>query len=233
MCGRFVLQHDSLEIADRFGVSLIECPDIKKSYNIAPTDKVAVVIEDGVKKLVQVRWGLIARWTGAPQPRAGMINARAETLASKASFREAFLSQRCLVVADGFFEWRKDGTRKTPIYIKLKSGDPFGFAGLYEDSLTADRENCRTCTIITTEPNELMSAIHNRMPVILPREAEDDWLDPNNVSYDELLGLLKPYPAAEMEAYQVSRRVNSVRNNDPSLIEPAVEDEPYTPSLFD
>ena len=151
-----------------------------------------------------------------------MINARAETLAEKASFKNAYKRRRCLVLADGFYEWKKEGDNtKTPVYIRLASGEPFAFGGLWEMWQTAE-DFILSCTIITTSPNELTAQIHNRMPLILPREAYEQWLDPAERTPDQLNGLLKPYPAELMTAYPVSKLVNSPKNDSPVLIEPAV-----------
>jgi putative SOS response-associated peptidase YedK len=215
MCGRFIRSQSIPRIAQEFGVAEISC-DLGPSYNIAPTQKVAVVITDGVKKLVPVRWGLVPSWAKEISIGSKMINARAETITEKASYRNAFKRRRCLVVADGFYEWQHVGDSKRPVYIRLKSGKPFGFAGLYEVWKSPEGDAITTCTIITTEANELMSPIHARMPVIIPRQDQDLWLNPET---KEPGLLLKPYPAEEMEAYPVSKRVNSPKNNSPLCIE--------------
>jgi putative SOS response-associated peptidase YedK len=152
-----------------------------------------------------------------------MINARSETLASKRSFQSAYSHKRCLVLADGFYEWRKEPGRKvkTPFYIRLKSGDPFAFAGLWSSWRAPDQQNILSCTIITTSPNELLRPIHDRMPVILPREAYEQWLDPGKQSPGQLDCWLKPYPASQMTAYPVSTLVNNPRNDSPDCIVPA------------
>lgn len=149
-----------------------------------------------------------------------MINARAETLNEKPSFRTAFKKHRCLIVADGFYEWRKEGKAKTPMYFHLKSKRPFGIAGLYDIRTSPEGKQISTCTIITTGPNEPMKPIHNRMAVIIPKAQEALWLDP--VTQDErlLLSMLKPYDSHEMEAYDESQIVNSPRNNSPECIKP-------------
>ena len=149
-----------------------------------------------------------------------MINARAETVAEKPSFRRALQKRRCLVLADGFYEWRKEGKKKTPMYITLKSHEPFGFAGLWETWKSPEGEAIHSCTLITTTPNALMESIHNRMPVILPRDAEAQWLDRAIEDPERLLPLLAPYSAADMDAYTVSLAVNSPRNDSPVCIEP-------------
>jgi putative SOS response-associated peptidase YedK len=208
------------EIAREFEVSDVSA-DLDPSYNIAPTQQVAVVIDEGVRRLVPVQWGLVPSWAKDPSVGNKMINARAETITEKASYRNAFKKRRCLVVADGFYEWQKTGDGKRPIYIRLKSGKPFGFAGLYEVWEPPEGEALTTCTIITTEANELMKPIHDRMPVIVPKEKQDLWLDPGVKDQESLLDLLKPYPAVDLEAYPVSRRVNSPANNSPDCIKPA------------
>ena len=226
MCGRCTLYTVVQEILERFKVKQSEIP-FKPSYNIYPSHPVLAVIKDeaGERQIKEFIWGLVPPWS--PEPVEGIPNARAEGVDVKSSFRGAFRKRRCLVAADGFYEWRKSGKTKTPMYIRLKSGKPFGFAGLYEvwkpkpDS--ALQHEVATCTIITTEPNELMKPIHNRMPVILPEKAEDLWLDPKIDNIPTLRSLLRPYPEDEMEAYEVSTFVNSPRNNTPECIAPVGE----------
>jgi putative SOS response-associated peptidase YedK len=220
MCGRFTRSTPIPAIAKEFGVSEVSC-DLGPSYNIAPTQQVAAVIIDGVKQLVPVRWGLVPSWAKDLSVGNRMINARSETITEKASYRNAFKKRRCLVVADGFYEWQKVGDGKRPVFIRLKSGRPFGFAGLYEVWGPPEGDSVTTCTIITTEANELMKPVHDRMPVIIPKEKEDLWLDPEVKDQERLIDLLKPYPADQMEAYPVSRRVNSPSNNSPDCIKPA------------
>ena len=217
MCGRFTRSQSSQAIAEAFGVEEV-VGDLRPSYNIAPTQKVAVVITDGVKRLVPVRWGLVPSWAKDLSMGSKLINARAETITEKASYRNAFKKRRCLVVADGFYEWQNVGESRRPVYIHLKSGKPFGFAGLYEMWQPPEGEAITTCTIITTEANDLMRPIHERMPVIIPRAHQDQWLDPSVADREQLLDMLKPYPAAEMEAYPVSKRVNSPSHNSPDCI---------------
>jgi putative SOS response-associated peptidase YedK len=217
MCGRFTRSQSIQAVAEEFDVEEVSC-DLGPSYNIAPTQKVAVVITDGVKQLVPVRWGLVPSWAKDLSVGNKMINARAETITEKASYRNAFKKRRCLVVADGFYEWQGQGVAKRPVYIHMKSGKPFGFAGLYEVWKSPEGEEIKTCAIITTEANELMKPIHDRMPVIIPRKHQDKWLDPKTEDHSYLLGMLKPNPADEMEAYPVSKRVNSPRNNSPECI---------------
>ncbi len=148
-----------------------------------------------------------------------MINARAETVSEKPSFRTAFKKRRCLIVADGFYEWQKTDNGKRPYHVKMRDDSPFAFAGLWET--WKNGEEIRSCAIITTEANDLMGEIHHRMPVILPPENYGAWLDPDFDEKEALTALLKPYPSDEMEAYAVSRRVNKPANNDPNVVEPA------------
>jgi len=222
MCGRFSLKADLSAIAQRFGVS----PSTAESaawiphYNIAPTKTVVVVGDDGTRYLSQIRWGLIPSWATDPAIGNRMINARAETLTTKPAFRVALRKRRCLVVADGFYEWEKRDRTKQPFYIVLKSREPFGFAGLWETWTSPDGEEIRTCTIITTDANKLLKPIHDRMPVILTREAEAVWLDPTIQDPARLPPLLKPYPADALEAHPVSRWVNSPQHDSPDCIMP-------------
>ena len=220
MCGRFIRQKEIDAIISDFGIHEVAC-DLKPSYNVAPTQQVAIIIEDGVKQLIAVRWGLVPYWAESLATGNKLINARAETIDKKAAFKEAFQKRRCLVVADGFYEWQKDGKSRQPILIRLKSGASFGFAGLYENWVSPAGENIRTCTIITTEPNEIMLPIHDRMPAIIRKEDEARWLDPGCQYHERLLELLQPYPAVQMETCFVSTLVNSPSNDLPECIVPA------------
>jgi putative SOS response-associated peptidase YedK len=218
MCGRFTRTADVEEVAEEFGLERIES-SLEPSYNIAPTQNVAAIVQDDQKRLVTMRWGLIPSWAKDEAIGAKLINARAETVSEKPSFRTPFKRRRCLIIADGFFEWQKIGGEKQPFYIHLKSGKPYAFAGLF-DVWDSPDESITSCTLITTEANELMQPIHERMPVILNREAADLWIATNQQEPKDLLDLLKPYPADLMEAYAVSKLVNSPRNNQPDCIEP-------------
>lgn len=219
MCGRFARKRSSSAMAKDFGVEEIT-DDLQPSFNVAPTQLVAVVLNSGKKRMAAMRWGLVPSWATDPTIAGRLINARAETLTAKAAFKEAFKRRRCLVVGDGFFEWQKQGAGKIPLFIHLKPERPFGFAGLYEIWTPPLGEPLVTCTIITTEPNELVKPIHDRMPVILPKDAEDFWLDTDVEDHTRLLDLLQPYPSDEMAAYVVSKLVNSVKNDSPECIEP-------------
>lgn len=223
MCGRFTLTTNLGVIAKRFGVSrFLEEVDHAPRYNVAPTQTVIVVNDDGTRHLAQMRWGLIPSWAKDPAIGNRMINARAETIATKPAFRAGFRKRRCVIPADGFYEWRPLGRRKQPTYIALKSREPFGFAGLWESWTSQEGEEIKSCTIITTEANELLKPIH-RMPVILTREAETIWLDPSIEEPAKLLPLLKRYPAAKMEYYAVSTWVNNPAHDSQVCIEAVKE----------
>jgi putative SOS response-associated peptidase YedK len=198
MCGRFALLTDLSVVTASFDVQEVAC-EFRTGSNISPGRQVAAVIHDGVNRLVGLRWGLIPAWARDPSVGKRLYNARAETVAEKPSFRNAFRKGRCLIVADGFYEWRREGKVKKAFYFHLKSGRPFGFAGLYERWMSPEHQPVVTCAIITTEPNALVEPIHDRMPVILPKEREGVWLDPGNRDVSGLLSLLKPYPPEEME----------------------------------
>lgn len=219
MCGRFSLSTTAHVLVEQF--DLIEVPeDYHLRYNIAPTQPVVVLSDGRVRRLEYFIWGLIPSWAKDPSIGNRLINARAETIDQKPSFRNAFKKRRCLIIADGFCEWKKEGKVKTPIYIRLKSRKPFAFAGLWEVWRDPEGQKVLSCTIITCEPNAFMKRFHHRMPVILPPEAYDEWLDTSKYDPESLKKWLKPYPAKEMEAYEVSRMVNSPENDVPEVIEP-------------
>jgi putative SOS response-associated peptidase YedK len=220
MCGRYVLTVPGDLLASAFGLE--EVPEIAPRYNVAPSQVVPIVRRagDGSRELVFARWGLIPHWAKEAAIGNRLINARADGLTEKPSFRDSFRRRRCLVPADGFYEWQKVGARKQPWLLRLAGGAPFAFAGLWSAwTDPATREALETVTIVTTEPNELAARVHDRMPVILPAEARAVWLDPDSEK-QRLLDLLVAYPAAEMEAYPVSTRVGSPANDDAGLIEP-------------
>jgi putative SOS response-associated peptidase YedK len=220
MCGRYTLKTPVEKLAEEFGFDASSV-DLPPNYNVAPTQGVAAVLEEGGERRLEVlRWGLIPSWADDPAIGSRMINARAETAPEKPSFRRAFRERRCLIPADGFYEWQRTNGAKQPYYIRMKEERPFAFAGLWESWKDGSGPEIRSCTILTTKPNALTAEIHDRMPVILPPGSYDAWLDPE-AERDELYGLLAPYPEDEMEAYPVSRFVNSPSNNDPRCIEPA------------
>ena len=219
MCGRFEIHSPIDIIAEIFGIAEwdIEYPP---RYNIAPSQDILLVINDGKRKLIKSRWGFVPSWSRDLNTGYRMINARAETVAGSRTFKSAFGKQRCLVVADGFYEWRKEGTTRKPFYIRLKSHKPFGFAGLYNIWTSPEGEQLYTSTIMTTDANELITPIHERMPVITPADKYDVWLDPTVQDGSALEGVLRPYPSGEMECFPVTPKVNSFKYNSPENIKP-------------
>lgn len=222
MCGRYELHSHPAAIALTFG--LAHPPDVHARYNIAPMTDVPIVRvnAEGQRELVRVRWGLVPRWAKDPSIGARMINARGETVADKPSFRMPFRRHRCLLPANGFYEWRTtaagagESQRKQPLHIGMADGSLFGLAGLYERWRGDDDRVLDTCTIVTTAANALVQPIHDRMPLVVAPEDYARWLDPANA---DVADLIAPYPAAEMTFYPVSPRVNSVRHDDASLLE--------------
>jgi len=226
MCGRYTLKTAPELVADQFQFE--ELSDLKPRYNIAPSQLVASVrMTSGstTREGVMLKWGLIPSWAKDPAIGMKLINARAETVAEKPSFRKPFKQRRCLVLADGFYEWQKEGRVKQPYYIRLKSERPFAFAGLWDHWASADGNTIETCALLTTEPNELMAPIHHRMPVILNPDTYDDWLDPDQQDVERLATLLGSYPAEKMMANPVSRIVNNARFDDPRCVSALVEQE--------
>jgi putative SOS response-associated peptidase YedK len=222
MCGRFTLFAEYDDILNRFDIeAAIEQDLYQPSYNIAPSHSVLSVINDGTRnRLGYLRWGFVPSWAKDDKIGYKMINARAETLAKKPSFRQAFKHRRCLIIADSFYEWKKGPNKtKTPIRIKLKSNEIFAMAGIWERWKSPEGNTLFSCSIITTTPNELMKDIHDRMPVILQKEDEKAWLDPYLDNSSTVSHLLKPLNAEKLEAYEVSPLVNSPLNNSPNLIQ--------------
>jgi putative SOS response-associated peptidase YedK len=196
--------------------------DLKSRYNIAPTQDVPAIIGRGTNRLAMFKWGLIPSWAKDPSIGNKMINARAETLTEKPSFKFALQGRRCLTVADGFYEWKKVGLIKKPYRITLKNNELFAFAGLWDTWRSPSGEVINSCSIITTSPNELMEPLHSRMPVILPREAEEVWLDGAIRDSEFLKSLLQPYPSGLMVAYELAVLVNSSRNDVPECLTPVL-----------
>lgn len=222
MCGRFTLLRLA-DFTDMFPWIRQAESILPPRYNIAPTQPVAVVANRDTPHVEMFHWGLVPSWAKDPSIGGRLINARAETLAEKPSFRAALRRRRCLIPASGFYEWRRepDGAARTPMHIRLRAAAAFAFAGLWEIWRDPGGAELLSCTIITTRPNELLRDIHDRMPVILPPERCREWLAPGERPPDALLPLLEPYPGDAMEAFAVSRLVNSPRNESPACIAPA------------
>jgi putative SOS response-associated peptidase YedK len=241
MCGRFARRSTQEVLADWFGVELEDMPWFAPTYNAAPQSVQPVVRvnrDSGKREFAQLRWGLVPFWAKDAKFGYTTINARAEEVAAKPAYREALKKRRCLVPADAFYEWKRPSTTKGkktrfPFAFALKSGEPYAMAGLWERWQPREGEALETFTILTTDPNELMEPVHNRMPVILEPHDYNRWLDPAAPGPDgparPPVDLLRPFPAEKMVSWPVSDRVGNVRNNDPQLLEPP---EPAAPLLF-
>ncbi len=222
MCGRFTETAKPEQIEKEFSVKIADEKLFKPRYNIAPTQIVSAVLEqDGTRIISGLKWGLIPHWSKDDSFASKLINARAETLAEKPSFRDAFKHKRCIIPASSFYEWdKKSSGTKQPYYFYLKDKDVFGFAGLYEEWLDKETgELVETCTIITTEANKVLEPVHDRMPVILKPKDYEQWLDAKEKDTGKLQKLLAPYPSEEMTAYKVGTSVNAPSNDSPELIE--------------
>lgn len=227
MCGRYTIFTDPERLAERFDAAL-PAQDLRPRYNAAPTQHLPVILNGGPRHIELLQWGLIPFWAKDPTIGSRMINARVETVAEKPAFRAAFKKRRCLVLANGFYEWQAQaadpatGSRasKTPMRFALPDDAPFAFAGLWENWDAPDGSLLRTFTIITGPPNSLTEPVHNRMPAILLPEHEAIWLD-DEAEPAIWLDILRPYPPERMRVYPVSRRVNTVSNDDPALVLPA------------
>jgi len=227
MCGRFAFYSPHEAIVRLFGVAA--APEIEPRWNIAPTQFIATVREaGGPREVAMLYWGLVPSWAKEKAIGARMINARSETLTEKPSFRNAFRRRRCLILADGYYEWQRSAAVKQPYFIALDDGEPFGMAGLWErwrDPVTG--EPLESCCIVTTSPSPTVAHVHDRMPVIVPPDAYAEWLDPKNEATERLARLFEPCPRPDLRARPVSRRVNDARNQGHDLIEemPAVADD--------
>ena len=217
MCGRYNLISNLTVLGERFRFDATQLT-LESAYNVAPTQDVLTVVGDAPPRAGFMRWGLIPFWAKNHSIGSRMINARAETVADKLSFRGAFRRRRCLVLADGFYEWQRTATGKRPMRVAMRSGEPFAFAGIWSIWKDPEDNSIPTCAIITTSANDLLMPIHHRMPAILPREMEGFWLDRSIQDTTELRSVLTPYPDDAMEAYEVSTLVNSVANDGPDLI---------------
>ncbi len=219
MCGRYVITSTPEAIRALFGYP--ERPNFPPRYNIAPTQPIAIVrLAEGKRQFALVRWGLIPSWVKDPKTFSLLINARSESVVGKPAFRAAMRRRRCLIPADGFYEWKEVDGRKRPYFVRLKSGGPLAFAGLWETWTGPNGEEMDTAAIVTTDANRTLSAIHNRMPVILPPQAFDMWLDCAHVDPTTAAALLVPASDNLFEAYEISTAVNRVANDLPALIAP-------------
>lgn len=219
MCGRYSLTASLQELAQRFEFDR-EPEGFVPRYNVAPTQQVLTVIGGDARRAGFMRWGLIPSWSKDGPSSRPLINARAETVAEKPAFRASLKKRRCLVLADGFYEWQKTGDAKRPMRVIMRSREPFAFAGLWSNWTDPEGNRIPSCTIITTAANDLLKPIHHRMPVILGEEAEDIWLDTALDDSDALTQLLEPYPDHPMEAFEVSKLVNSAANDVPEVANP-------------
>lgn len=221
MCGRYTITVTLEELMLRYDMYDTYMPRYGPKYNVAPGQQVMAIVHDGERnKLGELRWGLIPEWAKEEKIGYQMLNARSETLADKPAFRKPFERKRCLIPADSFYDWKGTGKHKQPMRIMLRSKELFSMAGLYDTWTSPEGVRISTCTIITTESNEMMKEIHDRMPVILPREQEAAWLNRGTKDVEQLRPLLQPYPSELMMAYPVSSRVGNVRNDDELCIEP-------------
>ncbi|WP_339281329.1 SOS response-associated peptidase [Paenibacillus sp. FSL H8-0282] len=219
MCGRYTITVTMEELMVRYFANDSTIIHYAPTYNAAPMQQIPAVINTGSSnKLGELRWGLVPSWAKDDKIGSKMINARAESLLDKPSFKRLVSSRRCIIPSDGFYEWKAQGSSKQPMRIVMRDGGIFSMAGLYDIWMDPEGNKLSTCTIITTTPNELMAEIHNRMPVILKPEDEPEWLSRSNQDATSLIKLLKPYDQHQMRAYPVSTAVGNVRNNTKELI---------------
>lgn len=240
MCGRFTSTTGAADLAAYFEADELVAADLGERYNVAPTDDVYAVAaskEGDGRRLGTFRWGLIPFWAKDEKVGARMINARSETILTSSAFKRSFTNRRCIVPADGFYEWQAvpDRKKKQPWYVSRTDGDVFAFAGLWDSWRPvkgSDEGRLVSCTIITTDANETIRGIHDRMPVVLPPSAWAEWLDPANDDVDDLVRLLVPAPKELVTLTPVRTDVNDVRNDGPHLVEPVPADEVEEPTLF-
>jgi putative SOS response-associated peptidase YedK len=231
MCGRYTIIATPELLRALFGYD--EQPNFPPRYNIAPTQPIPVVrLINGKRHFALVRWGLLPSWVKDPKKFTLLINARGETLSEKPAYRAAMKRRRCLIPADGFYEWKAGTPRKQPYFIRAKSGDPIAFAGLWETWTGPNGEELETAVIVTTQANETLAPIHDRMPVIVPPDQFDLWLDNSSEDISAASALIKPAPENFLQAFAVSTDVNRVANDNPKLIEPGVASaEPGKPKV--
>jgi putative SOS response-associated peptidase YedK len=232
MCGRYAVTSAPEAIRALFGYA--EQPNFPPRYNIAPTQPIGIVrLVEGKRQFALVRWGLLPSWVKDPRSFSLLVNARGESLADKPAFKAAMKYRRCLVPADGFYEWKATGTRKQPYYVHAKSGQPLAFAGLWETWTGPNGEEMETAAIVTTRVNRALADIHDRMPVVVSPDAFNLWLDCTNVDAETAASLVAPAPENLLEAYEVSTAVNRTANDNPDLIgryTPGSENEPPGPA---
>ena len=232
MCGRYALKTSTPELARMLGVNMSCVPsagaELEPSYNVAPSQPVVSchLGRMGDRRLARMRWGLIPSWSKDGASKFPMINARAETIMEKPSYRTPFRFRRCLIPADGFYEWQKIGERKQPHFIRMRSREPFAFAGIWERWKPSEGTAVVSCSVITTTANDTLQPIHPRMPVILERDSFDAWMDPKLTDAEVLSAYLKPYPAEAMESHPVSSFVNKPVNNDERCWQALTLDQP-------
>jgi putative SOS response-associated peptidase YedK len=224
MCGRFVQFSPTRAYADLFGI-LDVAIELPPRYNLAPSQPVLAARAGGQDRpeLAVLRWGLVPHWSKGPDARYRMINARAETVHERPAYRAAFRYRRCLIPCEGFYEWRSEGGAKQPYFIRMNDARPFALAGLWEQWQDPSRDTLESCAIVVTEANWVLSPIHDRMPVILPTDHWERWLDRSNQDVGWLRSIMQPFPAEPMEAFPVSRRVNDANNEGEDLIRPKVD----------
>ena len=227
MCGRFTVTSSPEAVRAMFRYP--EQPNFPPRYNVAPTQPIAIVrLNEGKRQFALMRWGLLPSWVKDPRGFALLFNARGESVLDKPAFKNAMKRRRCLIPADGFYEWQADGARRRPFYVRARSGEPFAFAGLWETWMGPNGEELDTVAIVTTTANRTLRHIHERMPVILSPDAYDLWLDCARVDDVTAAALLAPAPDGLLEAYEISTAVNRVANDDPKLLEP-LADNPEPP----
>ncbi len=234
MCGRYTVTSAPEAIRALFAYS--EQPNFPPRYNVAPTQPIAIVrLAEGKRQFALVRWGMLPSWVKDPKTFTLLINARGESVSGKPAFRAAMKRRRCLIPADGFYEWKAAGPRKQPYYVTAKLGGPLAFAGLWETWTGPNGEELETAAIVTTRANRALAAIHERMPVIIPPEAFDLWLDCANVDAETAAALIAPAPETLLDAYEISTAVNRTANDHPKLVErfsqPADAESPPAPSV--
>jgi len=221
MCGRYTITVSLEELMLRYWIGETTVPFHRPKYNVAPGQMILAIVNDGERnRLGELKWGLVPSWADDPKIGNKMLNARSETVRDKPAFKSLIRRKRCIIPADGFYEWRKDGGVKQPMRIVHRDRSLFSMAGLYDTWLAPDGTKLNTCTILTTTPNALMSPIHDRMPVILSQENEVQWLDRRIQDPEQLSPLYRPYPAEMLDAYPVAPGVGSVKQDEPACIEP-------------